>query len=271
MLKLSALRAWSMGVFVFLSSLSSTVDAGDEPFRWPDGARAAVNLAYDDALASQLEHVIPALNRHGFRGSFYVPASAPLLLERLDEWRAAAEQGHELGNHSLFHHCDKQRPGRDWVEPHRDLSQLPVAAFSEQIALANDFLHLIDGRRERTFTPPCGDTTVGDRDYLGPVKPLFVGAKGLGASGVTPSMAELDPHAVPVAVPTDVSGEQLIAVVEEAARKGTMANFTFHGVGGDYLSVSREAHDALLAHLAAHPDRYWVDSFINIMRHVDEH
>lgn len=237
-------------------------------FEWPNGARAAVNLAYDDALASQLDNVIPALNERGMRGSFYVPANAPLVLDRLEEWRAAAEQGHELGNHSLFHHCDKQRPGREWVEPHHDLSQLPVAAFAEQIALANDFLALVDGDKARTFTPPCGDTTVGDQDYLSPVKPLFIGAKGIGESGVTPSMVDLDPFAVPVAVPVEMSGDELIAVVEQAAERGTMANFTFHGVGGDYLAVSEEAHTALLDHLAAHPERFWVDSFVNIMSHV---
>ena len=242
--------------------------ADDGGYAWPNGARAAVDLAYDDALASQLDNVIPALNERGFRGSFYVPANAPLLFERLDEWRAAAEQGHELGNHSLFHHCDKQRPGRDWVQPHHDLSQLPVAAFAEQIALANEILGLIDGDKPRTFTPPCGDTTVGDKDYLGPVKPLFVGAKGIGETGVTPSMSSLDPFSVPVAVPVEMSGEALIAVVEEAAERGTMANFTFHGVGGDYLMVSEEAHNALLDHLAAHPERFWVDSFVNIMEYV---
>lgn len=247
------------------------VSSSAEPISWPGNARAAVNLAYDDALASQLDYVIPELNRHGFRGSFYVPAAAPLLLERLDEWRAAAAQGHELGNHSLFHQCDKQRPGRDWVALHQDLSQIPVEAFAEQITLANDFLFLIDGETERTYTPPCGDVRVGDRDYLTPVKPLFLGAKSIGSGGVTPSLESLDRFGITVAVPTEVSGEELIAVVEEAARRGTMANFTFHGVGGDYLSVSREAHNALLEHLAAHPERYWVDSFVNIMRHLRDH
>ena len=47
-----------------------------------------------------------------------------------------------------------------------------------------------------------------------------------------------------------------------------MANITFHGIGGDYLSVSAEAHEVLLRHLAAHPDRYWVATFLNIMDHV---
>ena len=47
-----------------------------------------------------------------------------------------------------------------------------------------------------------------------------------------------------------------------------MVNITFHGIGGDYLSVSRQAHEELLNHLAAHRDIYWTDSFINIMRYV---
>lgn len=256
-----------LGLLFFCCPLSVTA----EPVSWPGGAKAAVNLAYDDALASQLDHVIPDLNKYGFRGSFYVPAAAPLLLERLEEWRAAAAQGHELGNHSLFHQCDKQRPGRDWVAPHQDLSQIPVQAFADQIRLANDFLFLIDGETERTYTPPCGDVKVDDKDYLTPVKPLFLGAKAIGAGGVTPSMESLDRFDITVAVPSEVSGEELIAVVEEAARRGTLANFTFHGVGGDYLAVSREAHTALLEHLAAHPERYWVDSFVNIMRHLRDH
>ena len=50
-----------------------------------------------------------------------------------------------------------------------------------------------------------------------------------------------------------------------------MVSFTFHGIGGDYLAVSNEAHDQLLRHLAAHPDIYWVAPFVDIMRHVRSH
>lgn len=73
---------------------------------------------------------------------------------------------------------------------------------------------------------------------------------------------------VSVIAPEGASGADLIAMVEQAGRKGTMVNFTFHGIGGDYLSVSRQAHEALLDYLSAHADRYWVDTFRNLMRHV---
>ena len=73
---------------------------------------------------------------------------------------------------------------------------------------------------------------------------------------------------MPTAGPVGSSGAELIAIVEQAAAQGTLASLTFHGIGGDHLSVSKEAHQALLQHLAAHPERFWVDSFVNIARHL---
>src|SRR5690606_14099967 len=39
---------------------------------WPGGKRAAVSLSFDDAAVSQLDYVVPILNRYGVRGTFYV-------------------------------------------------------------------------------------------------------------------------------------------------------------------------------------------------------
>ena len=56
--------------------------------------------------------------------------------------------------------------------------------------------------------------------------------------------------------------------MQRAAAAGTLALLTFHGVGGEYLSVSRQAHDELPQYLADRRDIYWTASFISIMRHV---
>lgn len=42
----------------------------------------------------------------------------------------------------------------------------------------------------------------------------------------------------------------------------------FHGVGGDNLKVSAEAHAQLLAYLKAHGDTIWVAPFSTVMDHV---
>lgn len=237
-------------------------------FAWPHGARAAVSLAYDDALDSQLDHALPALDRFGLKGSFYLTLSNPAVARRMEGWRAAARAGHELGNHSLFHQCARSKPGRDWVEPHRDLDTVSVEQMRDQVLLANTMLAAIDGRSERTFTLPCGDTQAGGRDYLPAVRAAFVAIKVTDGSGVIDAMHGLDPLAVPVATPSGSSGAELVAIVKEAIGRGTMVNFTFHGIGGDYLGVSAQAHEELLRFLAEHRRLVWTDTFINIMQHV---
>ncbi|ACE86010.1 polysaccharide deacetylase family protein [Cellvibrio japonicus] len=250
-----------------LMSLGTHALAADTPFTWPKGAKAAVNLAYDDALDSQLDHAIPDLNKYGLKGTFYLSVASPSLQTRLEDWRTAAKQGHELGNHSIFHQCAKSSPGREWVSVDRDLDKVSVVQMQDQVKVANSFLHAIDGKTERTYTPPCIDLNAGGSNYIDGLKSEFVAIKAK-SGGVTPDMETLDPYAVSVDFPTNVTGEQLIAVVKEAAAKGTMANFTFHGVGGDHLSVSREAHEQLLKYLAENKDIYWTDTFVNIMKYV---
>ena len=74
-------------------------------------------------------------------------------------------------------------------------------------------------------------------------------------SGVIADPAQLDP-AVPTISAEGYSAQQLIALVDEAAAKRGMAVLLFHGVGAEYLNVTREAHAALLDHLARHRQRF---------------
>lgn len=229
-------------------------------FAWPGGQRAAVSLSYDDAVPSQLDNAIPALDRHGLKGTFYLILGAETVRERLEDWRAAARNGHELGNHSLFHQCSAQGPGREWVQPEQDLDATTVAQMRAQVMLANTMLHAIDGSTEFTYTAPCGDQSASDGNYIDAVAPLFLGIKLVGGAAI-PDMLALDRAAVPVTVPVDMSGAELIALVEEAGRLGTMINFTFHGIGGDHLAIDNQAHEQLLAFLAEHRDHYWTATF----------
>ena len=253
---------------IAIAAAATFAHAADPAFKWPQGAKAAVSLAYDDAIDSQLDNAIPALDRAGLHGSFYLTLSNASIARRLPEWRVAAARGHELGNHTLFHFCSAKAPGHDWVTPELDLDTVSPARMAAQVRLANTMLHAIDGRTARTFTVPCGDRLAqGGVDYVDLVKGEFVAIKS-GGAGVIPDMAALDPLAVGVTAPEGLSGAQLIQMVKDAAAKGTMINFTFHGIGDDYITTSRQAHEELLAFLAAHRDVYWTDTFMNIMTYV---
>ena len=252
---------------VCLAAIATHAGAGAAAFTWPHGAKAAVSLAYDDAIDSQLDNAIPALDRAGLKGSFYIKLASPSLARRMPEWRAAAAHGHELGNHTLFHQCSAALPDRSWVTPEDDIDTTSAARLVAQVRLGNTMLHAIDGRDERTFTVPCGDVMAAGEDYVQRIRGDFVAIKS-GSGGVVPDMDKLDPWAVAVTAPDGATGEQLIALVEQAGAKGTMINFTFHGIGGDYITTSNKAHEQLLAYLAAHRDVYWTDTFLNIMKYV---
>lgn len=242
--------------------------AAKQKFTWPEGRKAAVSLAYDDALDSQLDNAVPALQKHGLKGTFYIVPARESVRTRMEEWRAVARMGHELGNHSIIHPCSAHGPGREFVPPHQDLDRLSVAQMKEQVEVADVFLQALDGYTgPRTYTAPCGDRNASDGDYIKAVADRFAGIKMVGGD-VVPDMHALDPAAVPAAVPTEVTGKQLIALVEQAGRKGTMVGFTFHGIGGDYLTVSNEAHEELLAFLAANRDKYWTTTFLEQMQWV---
>ena len=130
-----------------------------------------------------------------------------------------------------------------------------------EVVTANAVLQAIDGVTQRTFTPPCDDLIVEGENYLPLVEEHFVAVKGQDNG-----MAE---GSTPLYMPAGESGQELIDYVRNNTRDGMLLNILFHGVGGDHLSVSKEAHEALLKFLSEHPDIYWTDTYINIMSYVN--
>jgi peptidoglycan/xylan/chitin deacetylase (PgdA/CDA1 family) len=65
-----------------------------------NGHAAAFSLTFDDARAVHLDVAIPELNKRHLNATFFVIVSK---LTRMDEWKRAQAQGHEIGNHSVTH------------------------------------------------------------------------------------------------------------------------------------------------------------------------
>ena len=70
---------------LLLAALPSHATESVQGFAWPEGRRAAVSLSYDDAVPSQLDNAIPALDRHGLKGSFYLTLAADSVRMRMDD------------------------------------------------------------------------------------------------------------------------------------------------------------------------------------------
>jgi len=72
-------------------------------FKWPEGKKMGLSLTFDDARYSQVEKGIPLLDQYGVKATFYVTLNQ--VVERIDQWKQAVENGHEIGNHSVKHPC----------------------------------------------------------------------------------------------------------------------------------------------------------------------
>ena len=233
---------------------------------WPDGKKVAVALTYDDTLVSQLDIAIPALDAAGLKGTFFLIGSK-ITPEQIARWRSAAAEGHELGNHTIRHAC----PQANYSPAKKiDTSETyDVDTMLAEIRTMNTMLTAIDGKLQHSYATPCGQHLAGGVDYLPALR-----ASGLVryTRSADPSERPLDPMDVPAHFfPSNATGADLIAAVQDAERKGGMIVFGFHGVGGDYLSVSAEAHAQLLAYLKAHSDTIWVAPFSTVMGYAISH
>ncbi len=265
-LKVYHLDITGMMTIICLSSFNVSA-YNDNKIHWPNGAKAAVSLAYDDALNSHLDHALPALNKLNLKASFYLTLSSPTVNNRLAEWRSTAKQGHELGNHTINHACKGSLPAREWVPAHNDLDKKQFAEIIREIKTANTFLKAIDGETIRTFTVPCADQVVENKNYVRALHDAFVGIKSH-VGKIPHDSASINIMNAAVWAPLGNTGVELIAYAQQAALHGTIANFTFHGIGGDYLSVSKKAHQELLNYLADNKNIYWVDTYRNISLYI---
>lgn len=224
---------------------------------WPHGAKAAIVLTYDDALDSQLDHAVPDLDAEGFKGTFFL---ANVKLADVPRWRAVAAEGHELGNHTVFHACPASKYS---TEPRYTSETYTVEAMLQEIEQQNVLLTALDGKQTHGFASPCGQTLAGGVNYLEALRAakLVTYVRGVYTSpeDLRADVARIDPMHVPShGFEAGVTGAQLIDFAKQAEAGGGMGVYLFHGVGGDYLQVSDAAHRELIAWLAAHRSEVWV-------------
>jgi hypothetical protein len=255
--------------FITLLHIFAIQIFAQDTFPWPNNAKAGVCLTYDDGLDCHLDTAHVDLNRYNLKGSFYCTGKSKSLINRMDDWRQLVTEGHELGNHSLFHPCIKFREDDvvfDWVKPEYDLANYTIEQIIAELEIANVLLHAVDGKIKRTYAYTCGDHQVGGQNFSDKISHLFTGARAAG--DLPESMNDVNLYEVPSWCVNENSGKDMIAYVEQAVEKGTLAVIMFHGIGANNLRVSRKAHAELLAHLAQNPDRFWVATFRDIVDYI---
>ena len=230
------------------------------------GKKCAVVLTYDDAIDQQLDNAVPALDSLGLKATFYITAYSSSMQTRMNEWRQLAVNGHELGNHTLYHPC-MGGPDRPWVRPEYDLRNYTVQRMLDETRMTNLFLHSLDGKTRRTFAFTCGDMKIGDSSFIIPMKKDFVAARAV-RNQMHP-IGEVDLYNMDCFVVNGESAAQLIGLAKKAMETHSLLVLLFHGVGGgNSLNVTPSAHREFLRFLKENEKDVMITTLINVSDYI---
>ena len=243
-----------------------------------------VSLTFDDALDVHLDTAMPVLDAAGVQGTFYVNLASPCFTSRHVEWKRAAERGHELGNHTIFH------PGvssKGWVTEGIAIDLYSLDRMRVELDAANRLLSMVDGKHARSFAFPCSNPWLGrpgwprrfltrlrlertrlmgwvDRfgldfgsrlvDYTPLVRQQFPAARCGGMPVADLGRKVTERHRVRAIAGDGESLEALSAATEAAIERGAWLVLVFHGIGGGHhLSVDLDVFRRFVGQLASDP------------------
>ena len=186
-------------------------------FQWPNGKRAAVSLTFDDSRLSQIDAGLKVLRKEGVKATFYV--QAPNVEKRLEGWKTAVVEGHEIGNHTMTHPCT----GNYAFSRANALEDYDLSKMAGEMDENNRQIRKLLGVTPKDFAYPCGLKFVGrgreTKSYVPLVAERFLSGRGyLDEAPNDPSFVDL---AQAMGTPfDDLEFEQMKKLVDEAAQSG---------------------------------------------------
>ena len=232
------------------------------------GKKSAVSLTFDDGMDSHLEVVVPALDTRSITGTFYVKTNN---LERVDAFRNAQQNGHEIGNHTVHHWCSRghrSEPNAIGLED-MTLDEIEAELKESDRRLRNSYPQL----SSFSFCYPCYDTFVGQgharRSYVPVVASLFSAARGGGEiSSPYNSPIHADLWCLKSIRCEHMSADQMITAIERGLEMEMWTILTFHGVDEGHLAVTSREFERLLDYLVGHSHEIYVAPLIEVANNL---
>lgn len=235
-------------------------------FHWPEGKQMALSLTFDDARTSQVEKGIPLLDRYGISGTFYVSPGA--MLESVEDWRAAVDSGHDIGNHTLVHPCSGNFP---WARE-KALEDYTLEKMASELDSASRLIQSVLGIWPSAFAYTCGQTFVGrgvnTQSYVPLVAARFETGRNWMNEGpndpVYCDLARLNG--------TELDGKsfsEALKLIEEARVQGAWLVFAGHEMNDKGTQTSLlPTIDSICRYALDPANGIWIDNVSNIGKYL---
>lgn len=239
-------------------------------FYWPQNKNAAISLTFDDARVSQIDNCLPILDKYGIKATFYVLTSPPFdnVSKRLSQWKQAASNGHEIGNHTLTHPCS----GNFQWSRENALEDYTIGMMSKEIDNANDTIEKLLGISPVTFAYPAGQKFVGRGKMLKSYVPLiaekFIVGRGWHDEGANdPFVCDL---AQVFGIELDnLKFEDVEPLLESAKSQGSWLIFCGHEVGiPNPQTTYLPTLDAICRYATEAANELWIDTVKSVGNYI---
>ncbi|MSS70258.1 MAG: hypothetical protein EXS64_02090 [Candidatus Latescibacteria bacterium] len=217
----------------------------------------AVSLTFDDGRPSQLQKAIPAMDKRGIKGSFYLSMKKETWEKDLLPWKEVALAGHEIGNHSLSHLCSNNLIGR-----RGGLDDVTLPEIETDILAAQERLVQIAPHQSQwTYAYTCYETFVGRgvsrQSYVPVIAKHFLSGRGGGEYGIANHPGRVDLACTHGLATDRMSGFEMIGLVEALAAQGQWVILVFHDIDGSRLTVGHYEFNLLLDYLHRRSGEVW--------------
>jgi peptidoglycan/xylan/chitin deacetylase (PgdA/CDA1 family) len=235
---------------------------------WPEGKTVALSLSFDDARLSQVDAGTPLFDQYGVKATFFVLTAS--VDKRLDAWKQAIKNGHEIGNHSEKHPCSGNFA---WARPNA-LEEYTLDKMKSELVRTNKTIQDQLGITPQLFAYPCGETFVGrglnTKSYIPVIAELFSAGRGWLSEGPN------DPTYCDMAQLTgmEMDGkdfEQILPIIENAKKTGHWVVLAGHEVGEAGNQTTRIAMLKKLCEYAQNPaNGVWIAPIGTVAKYVQE-
>ena len=226
-------------------------------FEWPNGKKAALSLSFDDARFSNVDVGVELFKKHNAQVTFYVLPNE--MKERMEGWKQAVADGHEIGNHTLYHPCS----GNFAWSRSKALETYNLASMRKELLEANLLIKELLGVEAVSFAYTCGQTFVGrgaeTQSMVPLIDELFVSGRGW------LNEASNDPHFVDLSQIQGIEMDgkdfekEIKPLLDEAVENGKWVVLAGHEIGeGGFQTTQVSMLEELLAYVQQPNSDIWM-------------
>ena len=255
---------------IFISLFEGNVFAQtiDTVFKWPEGKKAAISLTFDDARFSQVDTGTALLDKYGVKATFFVVPSS--VEQRLDGWKKAVANGHEIGNHTMTHPCT----GNFLWSRKNALENYSINDIQNEITECNTRIKELLGVTAEVFAYPCGQKFVGrdtnTKSYVPLISKMFILGRGWRDEAlVDPLFCDL----------SQVSGiemdgksfDEILPLIEEAKKNGQWLILAGHEMGeGGVQTTQLSMLKQLIEYIQDPSNQIWIAPAGTVAEYIEK-